>query len=124
MNPPSLKPLKITFGSLSIFLISACFWAWGSVYDQLTPIFASQVAPPVSTTPMPPVSTTGVVDSGGNYGKNIRLQTLNVNLKAKIYIYVISTTQRCPNKIAKIFLIEDFFHLLLVSMTLVVHLEL
>jgi hypothetical protein len=34
-----------------------------------------------------------------------------VNLKAKIYIYVNSTTQRCPNKIIKIFLIEGFFHL-------------
>jgi hypothetical protein len=30
-------------------------------------------------------------------------------LKAKIYIYVYSTTQRCPNKIINIFLIEDFF---------------
>ncbi len=36
---------------------------------------------------------------------------LKVNLAAKIYIYVNSTTQRCPNKIIKIFLIEDFFHL-------------
>ncbi len=36
---------------------------------------------------------------------------LQVNLKAKIYIYVNSTTQRCPNKIIRIFLIEDFFHL-------------
>jgi hypothetical protein len=34
---------------------------------------------------------------------------LKVNLKAKIYIYVNSTIQRCPNKIIKIFLIEDFF---------------
>ncbi len=32
---------------------------------------------------------------------------LKVNLKAKIYIYVNSSTQRCPNKISKIFLIED-----------------
>ncbi len=36
---------------------------------------------------------------------------LKVNLKAKIYIYVSSTTQRWPNKIIKIFLIDDFFHL-------------
>jgi hypothetical protein len=48
---------------------------------------------------------------------------LKVNLKAKIYIYVISTTQRCPNKIIQIFLIADFFHLPLVSKTPVVHLE-
>jgi hypothetical protein len=34
---------------------------------------------------------------------------LKVNLKAKIDIYVNSTTQRCPNKIIKIFLLEDFF---------------
>jgi hypothetical protein len=49
---------------------------------------------------------------------------LKVNLKAKIYMYVNSTTQRCPTKIIKIFLIEDFFHLSPVPMTLVVHLEL
>jgi hypothetical protein len=34
---------------------------------------------------------------------------LKVNLKAKMYIYVNSTIQRCPNNIIKIFLIEDFF---------------
>jgi hypothetical protein len=34
---------------------------------------------------------------------------LTLNLKAKIYIYVNSTIQRCSNKIIKIFLIEDFF---------------
>jgi hypothetical protein len=48
---------------------------------------------------------------------------LKVNLKAKIYIDVNSTTQRCPNKIIKIFLIEDFFHLPPVSTTSVVHLD-
>ncbi len=47
-----------------------------------------------------------------------------MNLKAKIYIYVNSTIQRCPNAIIKIFLIEDFFHLPPVSMTPVVNLEL
>jgi hypothetical protein len=36
---------------------------------------------------------------------------LKVNLKAKIYIYVKSTNQRCPNKIIKIYLLEGFFHL-------------
>ncbi len=46
-----------------------------------------------------------------------------VNLKAKIYIYVNSTTQRCPNKIIKIFLLEDFFHLPPVSLIPVEHLE-
>jgi hypothetical protein len=49
---------------------------------------------------------------------------LKVNFEKKIYPYVNFTTQRCPNKIIKIFLIEDFFHLLQVSTTLVVHLEL
>jgi hypothetical protein len=48
---------------------------------------------------------------------------LKVNLKAKIYIYVNSPTQRCPNKIIKICLLEDFFHLPPVSLTPVVHLE-
>ncbi len=49
---------------------------------------------------------------------------LRVNLKAKIYIYVNSTTQRCPNKIIKIFLLEGFFHLPPVSLTPVANLEL
>ncbi len=35
-------------------------------------------------------------------------RNLKVNLKAKIYIYVNSTIQRCHNKIFKIFLIKDF----------------
>jgi hypothetical protein len=48
---------------------------------------------------------------------------LEVTLKAKLYIYVNSTTQRCPNKIIKTFLLEDFFHLPPVSLTPVVHLE-
>ncbi len=48
---------------------------------------------------------------------------LKVNLEAKIYIYVNSTTQRCPNKIIKIFLIKIFFHLPPVTTTLVVPLS-
>jgi hypothetical protein len=51
---------------------------------------------------------------------------LKVNLKAEIYIYVNSTTQRFPNKnykIIKKFLLEDFFHLPPVSLTPVVYLE-
>ncbi len=36
---------------------------------------------------------------------------LKLNLKAKIYIYANSTTQRCPNKIIKNFQFEDFCHL-------------
>ncbi len=34
---------------------------------------------------------------------------LKVNFQKNIYLYVNSTTQRCPNKIFKLFLIEDFF---------------
>ncbi len=49
---------------------------------------------------------------------------LKVNLKAKIYIYVNITTQRCQNKRMKIFLIDYFFHFPPVSTTPVVHLEL
>ncbi len=80
--------------------------------------------PPVSTTPatkLPLVSTTPVA----NNGNNIRLRRhIKVNLKAKIYIYFNSTTQRCPNKKIKIFQFEDFLHLPPVSTTPVVHLEL
>jgi hypothetical protein len=49
---------------------------------------------------------------------------LKLNLKAKSYIHVYSTTQRCPNKINKIVLFEHFCHLPPVSATPVVHLEL
>jgi hypothetical protein len=51
---------------------------------------------------LPPVSTTQVANNG-NF--------LRENLKEKIYLYANSTTQRCPKKIIKTFLIEDFFHL-------------
>ncbi len=91
--------------------------------------------PPVSMTPvanLPPVSTTQVVPVSlvflpvANFPpvSTMQLQIcrqcrwnmekisgcwlLKKNLKAKIYIYVNSTTQRCPNKIIKIFLIEIF----------------
>ncbi len=103
----------------------------------LTPV---ENLPPVSTilaANLPPVSTTpvanchGIIDTGGKFatgvGNNIRLLKcwyLKVNLKAKIYIYVSKTTQRWPNKIIKIFLIEDFFHLPPVSLTPVANLEL
>jgi hypothetical protein len=49
-------------------------------------------------------------------------RNLKVNLKAKVYIYVDSTIQRCPNKIYKIY--KDFFHLPPVSATPVVNLKL
>jgi hypothetical protein len=47
---------------------------------------------------------TGVNDAGGKLPPVSGCRHLKVNLKAKIYIYVNSTTQRCPNKIIKIFL--------------------
>jgi hypothetical protein len=47
-----------------------------------------------------------------------------MNLKKKIYLYAISSTQRFPQEIMQILLIEDFFHLPPVSTTPVVHLEL
>ncbi len=53
-----------------------------------------------------------------------RCRYQKVNLKAKIYIYISSTTQRWPIKIIKIFLIEDFFHLPPVLLTPVANLEL
>jgi hypothetical protein len=67
--------------------------------------------PPVSTTPaanLPPVS----------------LATISGCSHLKMYIYVNSTTQRCPNKIIKIFLLESFFHLPPVSLTPVANLGL
>jgi hypothetical protein len=68
---------------------------------------------------------TGVNDTDGKQLKQLsNCLQLKMNLKKKIDIYVHSTTQSCPNKIIKIFLIEDFFHLPPVSTTLVVHLEL
>jgi hypothetical protein len=63
---------------------------------------------PVSTTPapnLPPVSMT----RWQTMGLISCCRYLKVNLKAKMYIYDNSTIQRCPNKIIKIFLIEDFF---------------
>jgi hypothetical protein len=80
---------------------------------NLPPVSTTPAAklPPVSTTPaanfatsfasLPPVSMTLVA----NNGNNIRL--LSPQLKGKIYLYVNSTTQTCPNKI----LIEDFSRL-------------
>ncbi len=101
--------------------------------------------PPVSTIPaanLPPVSTAPVANCHRYQWHRRQICSrchwhrwqimgtisgcwhLKVNLKAKIYIYVSSTTQRWPNKIIKIFLIEDFFHFPPVSTTPVANLEL
>ncbi len=68
---------------------------------------------------------TGINNTGGKFCHQFRLccwhrwqimgtisgcRHIKVNMKAKIYIYVNSTTLRCPNKIIKIFLLENFFH--------------
>jgi hypothetical protein len=75
----SPKPLKITLGSFRIFL-------------NFAEIFASQGAPPVSTTPVANFATS-ISDNKGksvlltlvaNNWNNISLLTLKVNLKEKI----------------------------------------
>jgi hypothetical protein len=104
--------------------------------------------PPVSTTPAANFATSSpcVVDTGIKFATGVNdavanchqyqrhwrqimgtisgCRHLKVNLKVKIYIYFSSIIQRWPNKIIKIFLIEDFFHLPPVSLTLVANLEL
>ena len=78
---------------------------------------------------------TGIVDTGGKFatgqwhqwqimGTISGCRHLKVNLKAKFYIYVKSSTQRCRNKIIDLFLNGGFFHFPPVSLTPVVHLEL
>jgi hypothetical protein len=97
---PSPKPLKITLG-----------WFW--IFRKFAEIFASQGAP------------RGTAPVANNGNKTISgCRHLKMSLKANILNYVNSTTQRCPNKIIKIFLIEDFFHLPSVSTIPVVRLEL
>ncbi len=66
----------------------------------------------------------GVYDTRANNGNNIRLPTPKSELERKKFLCVNSTTQRCPKKIIKTFLIEDLFHLPPVSLIPVVHLEL
>jgi hypothetical protein len=104
---------------------------------KLPPVSTTPVAhlPPVSTTPAANFATsfTSVVDTGGKFATGVNdtggkfavgCRYLKVNLKAKMYICGNSTIQRCPNKIIKILLIEDFSHLPPVSTTPVVNLEL
>ncbi len=96
-----------------------------------------QIFPPISlvvlipVANLPPVSTMPVANCHRYQRRRRQIigtisgcSHLKLNLKAKIYIYVNSTTQRCPNKIMKIFQFEDFCHLPPVSATPVVHLEL
>ncbi len=126
-----------------------CFWFFSWISFPPAPeypirtvkfseIFTSKGAPTVSATPvvnLPPVSTIPAANlplacrrcqrhQQQTMGTISSCRYLIVNLKAKIHIYVNSTFQSCPNKIIKILLIEDFFHLPPVSTTLVVNLEL
>ncbi len=89
--------------------------------------------PPVSTTPAANFATSSacVVDTGGKFATGVNdimgtisgCRHLKVNLTAKIYIYVNSSAQRCPNKIITLFLTDDFFHLPTLSTTPVVTLN-
>jgi hypothetical protein len=92
-------------------------------------IFASQSAPPVSTTPvanlpqiLPPILLVSLIYQWQITWTVSDCLHLKVNVMEKFYLYVYSTTHRCPNKIIKTFLIEEFCHL--PPAPLVVHLEL
>jgi hypothetical protein len=108
-----------------------CFWFFSWISFPPAPeylirtvsIFSSQGAPPVSTTSvanLPLVSTTlvAICHRHKRHWRQIchRWQImgtisgcldLKVNLKAKMYLEINSTSQRCPNKIMKTFMIED-----------------
>jgi hypothetical protein len=90
-------------------------------------IFASQCAPPrINDTNDKFDTCTASVDCHrcmSTWEQYQTAYTLKLTWK-KIHLYVNSSTPRWPNKIFKTFLIEDFFHLPSVSMTMVVHLEL
>jgi hypothetical protein len=100
-------------------------------FRKFAEIFASQGAPPVSTTAaanLPPVSTipaanfstsfASIVDTGGKFATGVNdtggeewEQQLKIELEKTIYLYANSITQRCPKERIQSFLIEDFFHL-------------
>jgi hypothetical protein len=111
-----------------------CHWYQRHRWQILPPFSLALLIPAAN---LPPVSTTPVANC--QWYQRHRRQIchwwqlmatvsgcghLKVNLKAKIYIYVNSSTVRCPNKIIKIFLLEGFFHLPPVSLTPVANLEL
>jgi hypothetical protein len=68
---------------------------------------------------LPPVLITPVANN-----QYQAADTLHWTWRQKFCIYVNSTTRRFQNKIIKIFMIDDFFYLPLVSMTPVVQLKL
>ncbi len=131
--PPQLMKIKV--GSFQIFSnIHREICKTRCTTDMKTPMANT---PQVSMTIAVISGTAGVVDTGGKYSFGVNgtggklplaSTTLSVNLPpvsltpvakngnnisllARIYLYVNSTTRRCPNKIIKTFLIKDFFHL-------------
>ncbi len=99
--------------------------------------------PPISTSPAAnfATGTAGVVDICGKFGTGVNHtgnklatgvnnpsdkfweQYQTAELEGKNYLFVNSTSQRCPDKISKVFLIEGFYFLYLppVSTIGVVH---
>ncbi len=73
---------------------------------------------------LPPVSLVFLIQVANleNMETISRCRLLKVNLKTKIYIYVNSTTQRCPNKNNKKISDRKFFPFA-TAPTMVVHLE-
>ncbi len=143
------KPLIITLGSFQIFSKirgdirkSRCTTGVNDTGGKLPPVSTTPAAnlPPVPSIPaanLPPVAYCHRYQWHRRQichrchwhrwqiiGTISGCRHLRVNLKAKIYIYVSSTTQRWPNKIKQNSLIEDFFHLPPVSLTPVANLEL
>jgi hypothetical protein len=75
----SPKPLKITLG-----------------HFKFAEIFASQSAPPISTTPVANFATSsaGVLDTGGKFATGANDTGGKVNLKEKMYLYANSTVPK------------------------------
>ncbi len=115
------KDLKFFSCGANIYWVSARFNSFSAEGENAEWYFP---VGQVSTTPAAKLSMTPVARRRQTMGTISGCRYLTVNLKAKIYIYVNSSIQRCPKKIIKIFLIEDFFHLPPVSTTPVVNLEL
>ncbi len=118
----SPKPLKITLGSIRIFSKNSRRYSQVKVHRCTTGVndTGGKIAASINDTAVK--FATSINDTGVKFCHQFRLccwhrwqimgtgcRHLKVNLKAKIYIYVNSPAQRCPNKIIKIFLIEDFF---------------
>jgi hypothetical protein len=95
----STTGIKDTSGKYCHFCHQKCWccWYWWQIWYRCQ-----------RHSGMPPVSTTQMVKIVETISDSLYLKVI---LKEKIYLYVNSATQRCPNKANKTFLIEDFFHL-------------